>query len=52
MGTVRVVKINPLKNPKNLKKADKDKISNILKNNQNILTKDELRIFKKELKDV
>lgn len=49
---MKIVKTHPLKKPKDLKKNDRDKIKNILKTNKHLLSKDELRIFKNELKDV
>jgi hypothetical protein len=49
---MRILKTNPIKKPKVLKKSDRDKINKILKDNRNLLDDNELRIFKKELESV
>ena len=48
---IGIAKNKPLKKPKDLKKSDRDRINKILKDNINLLSENEKRIFKKELEN-
>jgi hypothetical protein len=46
---MKILRTDPIRRPKELKKKEKHQIEKILKDNEHLLTKEEKRIYKKEL---